>query len=162
MTSSIALAVIIPFTFHMEPVPSIVLMVAIYMASEYSGAIPAILANAPGTPAAAPTAFDGYPMRVKGEAGKALTYSILGSGFGSLVGTILLVFTAVWIVKIAIIFGPPEYFALAVLGLSLVHYGIVAQRYPATAGSDRLICALRSVLHVGDHSPQTAGNERDA
>lgn len=120
MTSSIALAVIIPFTFHMEPVPSIVLMVAIYMASEYSGAIPAILANAPGTPAAAPTAFDGYPMRVKGEAGKALTYSILGSGFGSLVGTILLVFTAVWIVKIAIIFGPPEYFALAVLGLSLV------------------------------------------
>ena len=71
LTSSIALAVIIPFTFHMSPVPAIVLMVSIYMASEYAGAIPAILANAPGTPAAAPTAFDGYPMRLKGEAAKA-------------------------------------------------------------------------------------------
>jgi putative tricarboxylic transport membrane protein len=120
LTSSIALAVIIPFTFHMSPVPAIVLMVSIYMASEYAGAIPAILANAPGTPAAAPTAFDGYPMRLKGEAGKALTLSILGSGFGALIGTLLLVFTAVSIVKIAIIFGPPEYFSLAVLGLSLV------------------------------------------
>jgi putative tricarboxylic transport membrane protein len=120
LTSSIALAVIIPFTFHMTPVPAIVLMVSIYMASEYSGAIPAILANAPGTPAAAPTAFDGYPMRVRGEAGKALTYSILGSGFGSLVGTILLTITAVWIAEFALVFGPEEYFALAVLGLSLV------------------------------------------
>ena len=120
LTSSIALAVIIPFTFHMEPVPAIVLMVSIYMASEYSGAIPAILANAPGTPAAAPTAFDGYPMRLRGEAGKALTISILSSGFGSLVGTIFLIFTAVWVAKIAIVFGPAEYFSLAVLGLSLV------------------------------------------
>jgi len=124
LTSSIALAVIIPFTFHMEPVPAIVLMVSIYMASEYSGAIPAILANAPGTPAAAPTAFDGYPMRLRGEAGKALTLSILSSGFGSLVGTIFLIFTAVWIAKIAIVFGPAEYFSLAVLGLSLV--GVLA------------------------------------
>jgi putative tricarboxylic transport membrane protein len=120
LTSSIALAVIIPFTFHMSPVPAIVLMVSIYMASEYSGAIPAILANAPGTPAAAPTAFDGYPMRVRGEAGKALTYSILGSGFGSLVGTVFLTFTAVWIADVALVFGPAEYFSLAVLGLSLV------------------------------------------
>ena len=47
LTSSIALAVIIPFTFHMSPVPAIVLMVSVYMASEYAGAIPAILANAP-------------------------------------------------------------------------------------------------------------------
>jgi putative tricarboxylic transport membrane protein len=120
LTSSIALAVIIPFTFKMDPVAAIVLMVAIYMASEYSGAIPAILANAPGTPAAAPTAFDGYPMRLRGEAGNALTLSILGSGFGALLGTIFLILSAVWIAKVALVFGPPEYFSLAVLGLSLV------------------------------------------
>jgi putative tricarboxylic transport membrane protein len=120
LTSSIALAVIIPFTFKMDPVAAIVLMMAIYRASEYSGAIPAILANAPGTPAAAPTAFDGYPMRLQGEAGKALTISIMSSGFGALVGTVFLILSAVWIAKVALVFGPSEYFSLAVLGLSLV------------------------------------------
>ena len=96
------------------------MLVTLYMASEYSGAIPAILCNTPGEPSAAITALDGYPMRERGEAGHALTLSILGSAFGSVVSTLLLILTAQGIASFALAFGPADYFALAVLGLSLI------------------------------------------
>ena len=67
LTSSIGIALIVPFTFTMSPVVSIVMLVTLYMATEYAGAIPAILVNTPGVPAAAVTALDGYPMRLRGE-----------------------------------------------------------------------------------------------
>ena len=120
LTSSIGIALMVPFTFAMSPVVSITLLVTLYMATEYAGAIPAILVNTPGVPAAAITALDGYPMRLRGEAGTALTMSILSAAFGSIVSTLLLIVTATWIASFALAFGPVEYFALAVLGLSLV------------------------------------------
>ena len=120
LTSSIGIALMVPFTFAMSPVVSITLLVTLYMATEYAGAIPAILVNTPGVPAAAITALDGYPMRLRGEAGQALTMSILSAAFGSIVSTLLLILTATWIASFALAFGPAEYFALAVLGLSLV------------------------------------------
>ncbi len=119
-SSSIGIALALPFTFAMSPVASVVMLVTLYMASEYAGAIPAILVNTPGIPAAAITAIDGYPMRLKGEAGAALTLSILSAAFASTTSTILLIFTATWMAAIALTFGPVEYFAIAVLGLSLV------------------------------------------
>jgi putative tricarboxylic transport membrane protein len=119
-SSSIGIALALPFTFGMSPVASIVLLVTLYMASEYAGAIPAILVNTPGIPAAAITAIDGYPMRLRGEAAEALTLSILSAAFASTTSTILLIFTATWMAAIALSFGPVEYFAIAVLGLSLV------------------------------------------
>lgn len=120
LTPSIGVALLIPFTFGMNPVTGIVMLVALYMAAEYGGGITAILVNAPGTPAAAATAWDGYPMAQKGQAGKALTISIISSGIGHLVSSVLLIFTAVSLANAALRFGPPELFALAVLGLSLV------------------------------------------
>ena len=120
LTSSIGIALMVPFTFAMSPVVSITLLVTLYMATEYAGAIPAILVNTPGVPAAAITALDGYPMRLRGEAGTALTMSILSAAFGSIISTLLLIVTATWIASFALAFGPAEYFALAVLGLSLV------------------------------------------
>ena len=119
-SSSIGIALALPFTFGMSPVASIVMLVTLYMASEYAGAIPAILVNTPGIPAAAITAIDGYPMRLRGEAAAALTLSILSAAFASTTSTILLVFTATYMAAIALTFGPVEYFAIAVLGLSLV------------------------------------------
>ncbi len=107
------MALLIPFTFGLDPVVSVVMLVTLYMASEYSGAIPAILVNTPGEPSSAVTALDGYPMRERGEAGQALTLSILGSAVGSVISTILLIFTVAWMTKIALAFGPAEYFALA-------------------------------------------------
>ncbi|WP_281974630.1 tripartite tricarboxylate transporter permease [Halobacillus litoralis] len=120
LTPSIGIALIIPFTFTMEPVMAMIIIVSLYMAAEYGGGITAILLNAPGTPAAAATAFDGYELTKKGEAGKALTVSIVASAIGAMVSSILLVFTAIPMAKFALQFGPTEYFALAVFGLSLV------------------------------------------
>jgi putative tricarboxylic transport membrane protein len=119
-SSSIGIALALPFTFNMSPVASVVLLVTLYMASEYAGAIPAILVNTPGIPAAAITAIDGYPMRLRGEAAAALTLSILSAAFASTISTMLLIFTATWMAAVALSFGPVEYFAIAVLGLSLV------------------------------------------
>ncbi|MFZ5634384.1 MAG: tripartite tricarboxylate transporter permease [Bacillota bacterium] len=120
LTPSIGIALLIPFTFGMDPVMSMILLVSLYMAAEYGGGITAILLNAPGTPAAAATAFDGYPLAKSGQAGKALTISILSSGFGAFFSTVLLIATAVPLAGMALAFGPSEYFALAVFGLSLV------------------------------------------
>ena len=120
LSSSIGIALLIPFTFAMRPVDSIVMLVTLYVATEYAGAIPAILVNTPGIPAAAITALDGYPMRLRGEAGAALTLSILSAGFGSILSTLLLIVTSTSLAKVALAFGPTEYFAVAVLGLSLV------------------------------------------
>ena len=120
LSASMGMALLIPFTFGLTPVVSIVMLVTLYMASEYSGAIPAILCNTPGEPSAAITALDGYPMRQRGEAGQALTLSILGSAIGSVISTGLLIASAESMAGFALAFGPADYFALAVLGLSLI------------------------------------------
>lgn len=120
LTPSIGIALLIPFTFTMDPIPGLILLITLYVAAEYGGGITAILLNAPGTPAAAATSFDGYPLTQKGEAGKALTVSITASAIGAVISAVLLIFTAVPVAGVALQFGPAEYFALAVFGLSLV------------------------------------------
>lgn len=120
LTSSIGMALLIPFTFGMDPISAIVMLVAIYMAADYAAGIPAILVNAPGQPAAAVTAFDGYPMVQRGEAGRALNLSILASGAGAGLSIVMLILTAQLMASAALSFGPAEYFALAVVGLSLI------------------------------------------
>ncbi|QHJ72368.1 hypothetical protein DNR44_005745 [Planococcus halotolerans] len=120
LTPSVGIALLVPITFTMEPIPALILLVSLYVAAEYGGGITAILLNAPGTPAAAATALDGYPLATRGQAGKALTISILASGIGAFVSAILLIFTAVPMAAMALQFGPVEYFALAIFGLSLI------------------------------------------
>ena len=120
LTSSMGMALLIPFTFGIGPIPAMVMLVSIYMAADFAAAIPAILVNAPGQPAAAVTAFDGFPMRERGEAGLALTLSVVSSGVGAVLSIIFLIFTAQAMADVALAFGPAEYFALGVVGLSLV------------------------------------------
>lgn len=117
---SLGVALLIPFTYGMDPVVAMVALISLYAAAEYGGAITAILINTPGTAAAVATAWDGYPMAKKGEAGFALHVSIISSGFAAFVGGVLLIFTAVPLSEFALRFGPTEYCALALLGLSLV------------------------------------------
>ncbi|MGO4852350.1 tripartite tricarboxylate transporter permease [Phaeovulum sp. W22_SRMD_FR3] len=117
---SLGVALLIPFTYGMEPVVSIVGLVALYAAAEYGGAITAVLINSPGTAAAVATAWDGYPLTQQGRAGEALTVSILSSGVGIFISTCLLILTAVPLSEFALNFGAGEYFALALVGLSLV------------------------------------------
>jgi len=117
---SLGVALLIPFTYSMDPLVSIVTLIALYAAAEYGGAISAILLNSPGTAAAVATSWDGYPLTQKGQAGVALNVSIVSSGMGIFVSTFLLFLTAVPLSEFALSFGPAAYFGLALVGLSLV------------------------------------------
>lgn len=120
LTPTIGIALLIPFTFGMDAVSSIVMLVSLYMAAEYGGGITSILVNTPGTPAAAATALDGYPLARQGKASQALGMSIISSGIGAFFSSILLILFALPLATVALRFGPPEYFALAIFGLSVV------------------------------------------
>lgn len=120
LTPPIAVALLLPLTFGLDPVMSLAALGAIYMAAEYSGSIPAILLNTPGTAAAVCTAFDGYPMAQKGLAQKALTLSIVSSCIGGILGVLVLMFFTPPLAKFSLRFGPPEMFWLAIVGLSII------------------------------------------
>ena len=115
-----ATAVILPFTFAMEPLSALLLLSSIHAAGSYGGSISAILLNVPGEATSAATTFDGYPMARQGKARVALGISVASSFFGALCGVIVLMTLANPILKVALKFSPAEYFALAILGLSVV------------------------------------------
>jgi putative tricarboxylic transport membrane protein len=120
LSSSMAVALLLPFSIYLEPVPAIALLSALYCAGTFGGSITAILINAPGAPPAAATAFDGYPMALKGEAGRALGMAAFASTVGGIFSVVVLLFAAPLLARVAYSFGPPEYFALAVFGLSML------------------------------------------
>ena len=118
VTTGVALA--LPFTFGMPPETALMFLCAVYMASQYGGSISAILINTPGTGAAVATVFDGYPMALKGEAGKALSISAIASSIGGLLGVIILIFLSVPLSMAALRFNAPEYTDLGILGLAVI------------------------------------------
>ena len=120
LNPTLGIALLIPFTFGMDPVTAMALLVSLYVACEYGGGITAILVNTPGTAAAAATALDGYPLAKQGKAGLALGMCMIGSAIGAFLGAIGLILFAVPLANFALSFGGPEYFALAVFGLSVV------------------------------------------
>lgn len=120
LSSPMAVALLLPFTLSLEPVPAISMMAALYCAGTFGGSITAILINAPGAPPAVATAFDGYPMAKRGEAGRALGLATFSSVFGGIFSLVVFIFTAPLLAGIALKFRPPEYFALAVFALSML------------------------------------------
>ncbi|HYN12879.1 MAG TPA: tripartite tricarboxylate transporter permease [Burkholderiales bacterium] len=120
ISGSTTTALLLPFTITMGPVPAIAFLGSIYCAANFGGSITAILVNSPGDPSASATAFDGYPMAQKGEAGRALGMSAVASAIGGIFSVIVLIIAAPLLARVAYSFGPPEYFALAVFGLSMV------------------------------------------
>lgn len=120
LSSAVGLAIVLPFTFALQPVPAMLMMVALYMAAMYGGSITAIAIGIPGAPPAVATTFDGYPLAKRGQAGLALSVSILSSVFGGIFGVIILMLAFGPIARFALAFGPAEYFALGVFGLSVV------------------------------------------
>lgn len=120
LTATMALALLVPFTFPMEPLHGLVLLGAVYTASMYGGAFSAILINTPGTPGAIATMLDGYPMAVKGQAERAIIGATVSSVIGGFVGFIALLLLAPALAMVALRFGPPEFFWVAVLGLALI------------------------------------------
>lgn len=118
--STVAVAMILPFTLTMSQAPAILLLLAIYAGSVYGGSISAILINTPGTPQSAATCLDGYPMAQRGEAGKALGWSTIASVVGGLTSAVVLIFAAPQLAAFALNFGPIETFALILLGLTCI------------------------------------------
>lgn len=120
ISASITMALILPFTFTMNPVNAIVLLAATYIGAEYGGSIPAILIRTPGTNSAAATVIDGYEMKRQGRAGEALGISLWSGIVGSLFGLALLVLLTEPLARIALWFTPMSYFGLGILGLSII------------------------------------------
>jgi len=118
--STVAVAMILPFTLTMSQAPAILLLIAIYAGSVYGGSVSAILINTPGTPQSAATCLDGYPMAQRGEAGKALGWATIASVAGGLASALLLIFAAPQLAAFALNFGPIETFALVLLGLTCI------------------------------------------
>lgn len=113
----VAISVLFPLTFHVPPDAAIIMLAGIYFGAEYGGSTASILLNLPGTAANAVTCLDGYPMARQGRAGVALFIKTISSFFGGCVALIVLIVLTPLIVKVALNFGSPEYFALMVLGL---------------------------------------------
>ena len=120
LTSDLGIILCIPLTYGMDPTMAILMLLAIYCGGTYGGSITAILINTPGTSANAATLFDGYPMTCRGQAFKALQMALFASTIGGLISAFSLLFLAPQIARITLLFGPAEYFALSVFGLSVI------------------------------------------
>ncbi|MGX9355487.1 tripartite tricarboxylate transporter permease [Roseobacteraceae bacterium S113] len=118
--STVAVAIVLPFTLTMGQAPAIILLLAVYAGSVYGGSIAAILINTPGTPQSAATCLDGYPMAQRGEAGLALGWATVASVIGGLVSAVVLIFAAPQLAAFALEFGPIETFALILLGMTCI------------------------------------------
>ncbi len=120
LSPAMGVALLVPFSYGMSPLNAMILLVAVYSAANYGGTITAIAINTPGTPSAIVSTFDGYPLTKQGKPGRALGASVMASVVGGFMGTIILVFFSVPLAKAALTFGPPEYFALAIFGLTII------------------------------------------
>ncbi|MHB1161617.1 MAG: tripartite tricarboxylate transporter permease [Chloroflexota bacterium] len=113
-------ALLIPLTFQLPATSAIIMLSAIYYGAMYGGTITSVLMNVPGEASSVITCMDGHAMAMKGRAGVALTIAAVGSFIGGTVATMGLVVAAPPLARAALNFGPPEFFALMVLGLSLL------------------------------------------
>ena len=117
-----AVAFLLSITFKMEPASAIIMLAGIYYGAMYGGSTTSILVNIPGETASVVTCLDGYRMARQGRAGAALGISAFGSFIAGTVGVVGLMFLAPLLGRAALSFGPPEYFALTLVGLTLVAY----------------------------------------
>lgn len=120
LTATMAVALFLPITYSLGAAAGISLLVALYIGGTSGGLISAILLKIPGTPASVATTWDGGPMMEKGEGAKALGVGVVFSFFGTIFSIIALIFIAPTLAKIALSFGPHEYFAIAVFSLTLI------------------------------------------
>ena len=157
MTATMGVALLIPFSFGMDLIPSIGLLLGIYCGGMYGGSISAILIHAPGTPSAAVTLLVGYPMCQKGQAGKALSVALFSSFCGGILGALIMTFLSPAVAKMAMKFTSAEMLMLAFFGLSVIvsisgrsiSKGLIAAFFGlllATVGQDPTFGAKRFVF----------------
>lgn len=130
-TNGVAILIPLAFTLGLPATPALILLTSVYYGAMYGGRISSILLNIPGDEPALMTTLDGYPMTKKGQAGEALALSGIASFVGAFFATWGLVFLAPQLVKIALLFGPAEYFALFTLAFATL--GGIASKNQAKA-----------------------------
>jgi putative tricarboxylic transport membrane protein len=151
------IAILLPLTFQMNPTTGIIMMAGIYYGSKYGGSTTSILLNLPGETASVVTCLDGYQMARQGRAGAALGISAIASFVAGTIGVIGLMLVAPPLARFALRFGPPEYFALMTLGLTMVTFlagksmtkGLIAALFGlwlAMIGTDRFTADSRFVF----------------
>lgn len=120
LTATMGVAVLIPMSYGMNPVSGLILLGGIYCGAMYGGSISAILVNTPGTPSAAATGWDGYPMAMQGRAKEALIEAAVASHWGGQISALALLFIAPPLAAFSLKFGPQENFMLGVFGLTII------------------------------------------
>src|ERR687894_2781559 len=115
---SAAIALLLPFTYGSSPTAAIIMFAGIYYGAQYGGTLTSVLVSVPGESSTVMTSIDGYQMAVQGRAGTALGIAAIGSFIAGTLGTLGLMLLAPPLARAALAFGPPEYFALVVLGLT--------------------------------------------
>jgi len=136
LTATMGVALFLPFTFGMDPIGAFALLLGIYCGGIYGGSITAILIRTPGTPAAAATVLDGYPLAQQGQAFGALSAATIASFLGGIFSCVVLILLAPQLARVALEFGPPEYFAVGLFGLSIV----------ASLSSDNLLKGMLAAM----------------
>ncbi len=120
LTATMGTALLVPFTFALPPGEGVAMLGGLYVCAMFSDAIPAVLVNTPGTPAAMATAFDGHPMVLQGRGQEAIVASCFSSALGTLFGAACYLLLAWPLITIALKFGPPEFFWLGVFALTII------------------------------------------
>jgi putative tricarboxylic transport membrane protein len=120
LSPTMAVALLIPFTFQMEPATSLIMLGAVYTSTVAGGAVSGILVNIPGAPANIATIMDGHPMAQQGRATEALHYCFISSLVGGLIGVVLLIFFTPMLAELALRFGPAELFWISIFGITII------------------------------------------
>src|SRR5512134_1673716 len=160
VTITMTIIVVLPFTFSLDPLQGLAAMTGVYVGGSAGGLVTAVLLGLPGTPSAIATTFDGHPMAKKGEPGRAIWLGIWASFFGGLLGGVFLIAATGPLARIALQFGPWEFFSLFILALSMVA-GLVESSLVkgllsgalglivTTLGGDPILGAPRLTLGIG-------------
>ena len=160
LSATMAVAVLVPFTFTMDPASGLIMLGAIYTGAIYGGSYSAILVNTPGTPSAIATTFDGFPMAKRGDGALAVTLATLASVAGGLIGGLFLLFLAPPLATVALAFGPAEYFWLAVFGLTLISALSVGNLLKGLIGAcGGLLLSMVGVAVIGADVRFTGGSQ---
>jgi putative tricarboxylic transport membrane protein len=150
LTAAMGVALLVPLTFAMTPVTGLAILGAIYMSAVYGGCFSAILINTPGTPGSIATALDGYPLCAKGEGEKAIMGATYGSMVGGLFSLVALLFLSPPLAIVSLKFGPPEYFWVAIFGLTILSSmgeGTIVKTF--LAGSFGLLMGCIGITKIG-------------
>jgi putative tricarboxylic transport membrane protein len=158
--SIVALSVVLPFTFGMDPLAAMYLYAGIMSSVTFGGSVPAILLNTPGTPPNAATCFDGYPMAKRGEGARAISVSATSCLVGSIGGALVTIALLPLIKPIVFAFGPPEFFGLVVFGLVMIAFASRANMVKGLVGGGvGLMLSLVGYSEIYDTYRYTLGSD---